>query len=451
MIAAGSTGSMPATAALIETIAKLPHGAVVLPGLDTDLDDESWEMIAGVRDTDGKRRRPARHRPSAIRHAGTAQAHRHYARRGASAPRRAGRERRGGGREAAISEAMRPAENTDKWRDLAERKLPLDAALEDVSVIAAANAEEEALAIAVALREAVEIEGKTAALVTPDRALARRVIAALERWQVAVDNSGGDALADTPAGVFARLAAEAALDELEPVTLLALLKHPLMRLGAGPGAHHQAISTLEQALLRGPRPKPGTAGLQHALATFRANVSKLHRADPRARLTPGQLQNAGDLVDALATALAPLEGLAEDKAAADRVRRGPSPGDRQPVQGASWQMAIAFAGHDGKALAEAFEEIAENAPRRRLRCRASDYPDLFRTIVAEKLVRRPDLPGVRVRIYGPAGSAAAIHRPRRARRTGRRRVAAGDAQRSLAQPPDAARSSGSICRSGASH
>ena len=76
---------------------------------------------------------------------------------------------------------------------------------------------------------------KTAALVTPDRALARRVLAALARWNVPVDDSGGDALADTPAGVFARLAAEAALEGLAPVTLLALLKHPLCRLDAGCG------------------------------------------------------------------------------------------------------------------------------------------------------------------------------------------------------------------------
>ena len=80
-----------------------------------------------------------------------------------------------------------------------------------IAVIEAANAEEEALAIAVALREAMETPDKTAALVTPDRALARRVLAALARWNVPVDDSGGDALADTPAGVFARLAAEAAL------------------------------------------------------------------------------------------------------------------------------------------------------------------------------------------------------------------------------------------------
>ena len=81
----------------------------------------------------------------------------------------------------------------------------------DVSVIETANAEEEALAIAVCLREAIESPTKTAALVTPDRALARRVVAALERWQVEVDDSGSDALADTPAGIFARLVAEVAL------------------------------------------------------------------------------------------------------------------------------------------------------------------------------------------------------------------------------------------------
>ena len=118
---------------------------------------------------------------------------------------------------------------------------------------------------------------------TPDRALARRVLAALARWNVAVDDSGGDALADTPAGVFARLAAEAALKGLEPVTLLALLKHPLLRLGAGAGAHAHAISVIEQAVLRGPRPKPGTAGLAHALKTFRGQRATSCTAPIRAR------------------------------------------------------------------------------------------------------------------------------------------------------------------------
>src|SRR6185369_11459202 len=122
-----------------------------------------------------------------------------------------------------------------------------DTAMANIAVIEAANAEEEALAIAVALREAMAIPGKTAALVTPDRTLARRVLAALARWNVPVDDSGGDALAETPAGVFARLVAEAALQGLEPVTLLAMLKHPMGRFEA------RAVAALERAVLRGAR------------------------------------------------------------------------------------------------------------------------------------------------------------------------------------------------------
>ena len=80
-----------------------------------------------------------------------------------------------------------------------------------ISVVETANAEEEALAIAIALREKIEVEGKTAALVTPDIALGRRVAAALARWNVPVEDSRGLSLADTPEGVFARLAAEVAL------------------------------------------------------------------------------------------------------------------------------------------------------------------------------------------------------------------------------------------------
>ena len=117
------------------------------------------------------------------------------------------------GRERLISEALRPAAATDLWRQNAADpafEAHADAALAHADVIEAANPEEEALAIAVALREAVQ-DGKTAALVTPDRALGRRVLAALQRWNIAAEDSGGDALADTPAGIFARLAAEAAL------------------------------------------------------------------------------------------------------------------------------------------------------------------------------------------------------------------------------------------------
>ena len=261
MIAAGSTGSMPATAALLEAIAKLPQGAVVLPGLDTDLDDASWKLIGDGEDA-------AHGHPQFAMHALLAKIG--IARGAVTAlaqPEPHGRER-------FASEALRPAMASDLWQmRLGDSgfAVHVEAALNDMAVVEAANAEEEALAIAIALRQAMETKGKTAALVTPDRALARRVMAALSRWNVPVDDSGGDALADTPLGVFARLIAEAALDGLAPVRLLAILKHPLCHVD------NWAVAALERSILRGPRPKAGTEGLRMALLRFREELEKLQR------------------------------------------------------------------------------------------------------------------------------------------------------------------------------
>src|SRR5580658_7631785 len=148
VIAAGSTGSIPATAELIATIARLPHGAVVLPGLDTDLDDESWKLIAG----DPKKKIAAA--PGHPQFAMQALLTRiGVARNAVSSLAKAN------GREVLLSEAMRPAMQTDVWQQRASDLVfgaQADAAVSTMTVIEAANAEEEALAIAIALREAVQ-------------------------------------------------------------------------------------------------------------------------------------------------------------------------------------------------------------------------------------------------------------------------------------------------------
>ena len=339
------------------------------------------------------------------------------------------------GRELLVSEALRPAATTERWQARTKTKdfaAAADNALASVAMIEAANAEEEALAIAVALREALETEGKTAALVTPDRALARRVVAALERWQVAVDDSGGDSLADTPAGVFARLAAEAALGGLEPVTLLALLKHPLLRLGAKEGAHNAAIATLERALLRGPRPRPGSDGLAHALSTFRANRDQLHRSDPRWLIADDEFDVAAELIARLGAALAPLERLKRGGHPLAALAKCHSAVISALGRDAKGDVA-AFAGHDGTALARAFEELIESPSAAGLAVGQSDYAELFHATIADRVVRRPEMPRRARAHLRPAGSAPANVRPRRARRPQRGHLAAGDAQRSLAQ------------------
>src|SRR5262249_22472305 len=222
------------------------------------------------------------------------------------------------GRERYLSEALRPAGVTERWQLVADKALWIEPALETLAVVEAANAEEEALAIAISLREALETPHKPAALVTPDRALARGVLAALERWNVPVDDSGGDALADTSTGLFARLTANAALGGVAPVALLALLKHPLTRLGGTGGGRAFAGAAPGKAGVRWPPPPPRAAGLAHALAAFRGELAKLrrgessdlHPSDPRAGLSEAELDAAAGLVSRLTAALAPLERLA---------------------------------------------------------------------------------------------------------------------------------------------
>ncbi len=399
VIAAGSTGSMPATAELIATIAKLPHGAVVLPGLDTALDEPSWELIA--RDGDGQ----------------SAHGHPQFAMQALLS--RIGIKREavarlapsdGGSRERLVSEAFRPAAATHLWRERVGDTTftaHADGALDGVSAIEAANPEEEALAIAIALREAVEEPRKTAALVTPDRALARRVLAALARWGIAVEDSGGDALADTPAGVFARLAAKATIEGFLPVTLLALLKHPLMRLGAPEGAHARAVAALERAVLRGPRPRRGTDGLCHALAAFRTELDKfrrhercdLHPSDPRVSIVDEDLQAADNLLIELLSAVAPLECLRDGPHALAELAERHSRVITLLSDDGSGAPA-AFAGPDGTALAAALSELAASPPAEHLGVRLANYTETFETVIGERKV--PDRPqtGARVRVLG---------------------------------------------------
>jgi ATP-dependent helicase/nuclease subunit B len=380
VIAAGSTGSMPATAKLLDTIAKLPRGAVVLPGLDTDLDAETWKLIGGSGTHDDP---PASGHPQLAMHALLQRIGIMRDEVMQLAP--------SGARERIASEAMRPSGATERWAqrlDVATR----EGALQHVSVIEAANAEEEALAIAVALREAVHA-GHSAALVTPDRALARRVNAALGRWNIVADDSGGDALPDTEAGVFARLVAEAAFDGLLPVKLLALVKHARFRLGRSAGAHARAIASLELALLRGPRPKAGVAGLAHALTSFRS--TKLHGTDPRQRLGRHELDAAKELIDALGIALAPLENLRAQSFPSFAAKHAEA---LRNLSRDDTGAEMAFAGDDGYQLARAFEDIA--AQRDDFPVTPGDYPDLFEAAIGDRSCRRASTPGAQVRIFG---------------------------------------------------
>ena len=182
--------------------------------------------------------------------------------------------------------------------------------------------------------------------------------------------------------------------------MLALLKHPLLRLGAAAGEHNTAIATLERALLRGPRPRPGSDGLAHALETFRANRDQLHRSDPRWLIADDEFDVAAELIARLGAALAPLETLKPR----DQPLAGLAACHRQAIaalsQDAEGSIA-AFTGSDGVALARALEELALSPAAASLAVSRGDYPELFHATIAGRVVRRPEIPDVRVRIFGP--------------------------------------------------
>jgi ATP-dependent helicase/nuclease subunit B len=402
VIAAGSTGSMPSTARLLHAIARLPHGAVVLPGLDTDLDDESWSMIGGVKNTAGGFvHAPAPGHPQFALHAllGRLGISRSDVKSLASTD--------AVGRDVLMSEAMRPSDSTALWQKrLSAMSEAIARGMHGIAVVEAANVETEALSIAVAMREAQD-KNLTAALVTPDRALARRVLAALDRWNLVCNDSGGDSLLDTQAGLFARLIASAVAEQFAPAPLLALLKHPLFRLRRQPHALKTVIADLELTLLRGTRPPPGVDGLTRSLEAYRGELAKfrrrepslLHRSELRTTIPDHRLDAVAALIGDLGRALQPMTTLdagSHDFSALAALHRGAV----EQLSTDAEDVAQAFEKPDGLALLAAFDDAQADGARQRLAARLDDYPELFETAFGSRIVRRAERPSALLHIFG---------------------------------------------------
>lgn len=265
VVAAGIASTSPAVAGVLRTVSRMENGMVVLPALDITMPEEEWQAL-GPHEPDpesGFRKRSIETHPQfalklLLDRMGVARSE-------------VDRWRWGGGRDSpavrtrAIGNAMAPANYTGKWNDLP----PRERRLSGVRGLELATPAEEAQVIAIAMREAIEDPGRTAALVTPDRALARRVSAHLKRWGINADDSAGRPLAEEPSGTLLVALAEAAAERFAPVPLLALLKHPLVRFGEARGPWLAEIRRFD-ILMRGPRPRPGldavSAHLRSAMA-----------------------------------------------------------------------------------------------------------------------------------------------------------------------------------------
>jgi len=255
VIAAGSTGSIPATADLLATIAQMPGGCVVLPGLDVNLDDEGWDALDATHPQRGLKALLARFGIT-----------RDQVKLWPMADKTVGRA-------GFVSEVMRPAATTEAWRKIVFSPDVVDG----LTRLDCSSPREEAEAIALIMRESLEVEHRTCALVTPDRALAHRVAGELKRWHIDVDDSAGQPLEQTPPGAFLQLLAVAAAESFAPVATLALCKHPFAAAGIDPIEFRALTRWAERHLLRGPRPPAGFAGLRQLAAALKEPRADVER------------------------------------------------------------------------------------------------------------------------------------------------------------------------------
>lgn len=368
VIAAGISTGAPAVARLLKRVARLPNGKVVLAGLDQHMPDAEWDAVAGKGSAPAIETHPQFHLWQMLDRMDVARSDVKLWRYGSDTDAAPARSR-------AISNALAPARFTDKWVDLkaSERQLS------GVQAIEVATPADEAQAVSLAIRAALDAPG-TVALVTPDRGLARRVATHLKRWGVDADDSAGSPLSQTAPGMLLLALATAAAEGFVPVPLLALLKHPLVNGGQERMAWLDGARALDLAL-RGPRPAASLSGITAFLETGDERTEKTRKLaldwwrDVAPLLEPAEAMfgNGGTLAQLLEVLRTTLEALCGDGV---------------------------WAGEAGRALADLFADLQAHADEGPARVEVVTLPRFLRQLL-EAATARPARGGhPRVFIWG---------------------------------------------------
>lgn len=365
VIVAGSTGSRGTTARMIVAVAALPQGALVLPGFDTDMPPDAWEALEDALTAEDHPQYRFRAlldrlglRPDAVQP---------WVAQPPPCP----------ARNRLVSLMLRPAPVTDRWMAEGAALGDVGPACAGLTLIEAATPRAEARAIALCLRAAAQ-DGRTAALITPDRQLTRQVAAALDRWRLVPDDSAGTPLGLTAPGRLLRQVAVLASDGISLERLIALLKHPLTHSGAERGDHLRHTRDLELDLRRkGPAFPDGAALRRLAQATAPDWGDWLGTWMDRLAMAPDH----APLTEHVASHLALTEALARGSVAP------------QVGSGALWEAA---AGAEARtAMAGLAAEAAHGGAMT-----AGAYLRLLEAVLSRHEVREPVQADPRILIWG---------------------------------------------------
>ena len=395
IIVAGVTGSVPATEELMRAVLSLPKGVVVLPGFEPQLSDHEAAIVS--------REAPEHPQFGLLKLLKNLECRFEEVTNLASATPPISIVQRN----RIIREALRPASTTDQWFGLSAHVSKQNAfdAFEGVSYLAAPSSQDEAEAVALILREAAEHPGRTAALISPDRLLARRVAVRLEAWGIRVDDSAGRPFVKTVVGAFLDLVIKAAADRFGPRTLMPLLKHPLMRMGRKAFDIRKAARALEIVVFRAPYLGSGIEGIEIAVEVAAQDLaSGQRRGRAVSRLWDEDWDDVRKLVADLRTTFTPLGELFGNRSAkplaqlaqahiavAEQLART-TQDDEQPSE--LWREAA------GETAAQIFAGLMDPelpAPE----IEPDDYPDFYRTLVSGEAVRSTVPTHPRIFIWGP--------------------------------------------------
>jgi ATP-dependent helicase/nuclease subunit B len=264
IIAAGISTAAPAIAAVLKCIAMLPNSMVIFPAIDVQMEETHWEKLGPHDVIEGQSGQRASHETHPQFHLKLLLDRMGFNRDEV--------ENIGGSENSKnqnITDIFCLAEETANWRDLPQSSKVLP----HVRVITAEDSAEEARAIAVLAREALEKPYQRVAIITPDRELALRITEQLKRWNISIDDSAGSPLIQTVHGTLLTALAQGIADGFAPVSLLAIAKHPLVSMG------DERLNWLGHArmldmILRGPSKGLGLTAIGKTIGAWQLNAAK---------------------------------------------------------------------------------------------------------------------------------------------------------------------------------
>ncbi|MBV1864419.1 MAG: double-strand break repair protein AddB [Rhodobacteraceae bacterium] len=368
VVVAGSTGSRGASALFMRAVASLPQGAVVLPGVDTELSPQAWA------DFEDKKVSMDHPQASLFKFCKGLNCNIY------DLPSWQDFQQQHVARNRLVSLALRPAPFTDQWLAQGPALIPaLAEATGNVSMIIADTQKDEARAVALRLRKAAE-EGQAAVLISPDRELTRRVTAALLRWGILPDDSAGRPLHQTPPGILLRLTAGCFGQRLTPLALVSMLKHPLCARAKEGGDYRLLARNLERTELRGGAP----------FVDFNRISIWADKSDkPETRIWAGWLRQMFEPLQGNKTASL-SEWLARHRTLAENLASGPETAG----SGTLWEREA------GKQAVQVFDKLEREADAA-ADMSAAEYNALFSQVLHEGEVRESITPHPQIAIMGP--------------------------------------------------